>query len=122
MISGRPNRFRIYAPNGHTEEVVGWLVLEYKPPPEEQHVLTLHRMNGKVVTLSPLCVVVDVEHRKVAYNPRVEPEPPPWGTKDLTILGPTHREWLKTNPHWPGVVTEETDAEPASVWHWEDED
>ena len=35
-MEGRPNRFRIYAPNGHSEEVVGWLALGYKPPPDEE--------------------------------------------------------------------------------------
>lgn len=121
MVNGRPNRFKIYAPDGHSEEVVGWLALGYTPPPDEQHALTLHGMEGKVVALNPLCVVVDVEVKRIAYDPRVEPEPPPWGKKGLSVLGETHREWLKKNPHWPGVVTKETDAEPASTWKWEED-
>ena len=101
---------RIYAPNGETSLLVGWLHLAYKTPPEEKCRIAVTMMKGETFILNGLVVVKDEENGVVAYNPRCPPDLPPFADKNLGILTETEQKWLGCHPHWPNEL--ELDSSP----------
>jgi len=97
----RPVRLKVYAPNGEVSEVVGWLQLYYKAPPDEKCRMAITHLDEQTVILNGLVVVKDEEKDLVVYDPRRPPDLPPFAKKGMSLLTERERAWLDTHPHWP---------------------
>lgn len=102
--TSRPVRFKVYAPNGVAEVMVGWLHYHYVPPPGERCRLALLGLDGQTRILNGLAVVKDEEENVVAYHPRKPPTLPPFAGKNLSLLSPEQQTWLQNHPHWPSEL------------------
>lgn len=117
----RPIRFRVYAPNGDAQVMVGWLHLHYVPPPQELCKVALTGLDGQTRILNGLVVVKDEEKNVVAYNPRRPPTLPPFADRSLSLLTPNERVWLDTHPHWPNELELDWDKQ-AEDRGWADDE
>jgi hypothetical protein len=100
----RPVRFKVYAPDGETSHLVGWLHLHYEEPPNERCRMALTKIGGDTVILNGLCVVRDEEADVIAYNPKNPPTLPEFADQKLSLLTEKQQEWWKRNPGWPKML------------------
>jgi hypothetical protein len=95
-----PAKLKLFAPNGDTREVFGFVGVRTSPKSSQLMELFLQEDDGKVTVLSKKVVVVNQETGIVAYNPRQAPN----CMGPIVFFGYSEREWLKQNPHWPGIL------------------
>jgi len=114
----RPQRFKIYAPDGTCKVAVGWLHIGYVPPPKEACHMLFTGLGETAQPINKLAVVINAETGKVVYNPRKPPELPPWAEGD--ILTKEHKTWLIEHPYWPNVLEIDMTDEDRTTWDWED--
>ncbi len=93
QTNGPPVLLKVYAPNGKTIELEGWVGFGCPPgmPPASR--LFVLYTNNKAKVLNPLVVIVNTENGMVVYDPR-----------SLTILRQREVSWLQKHPHWPAIL------------------
>lgn len=114
----RPQRFKIYAPDGSCRVAVGWLHMGYAPPPREECYILFTGLGDRQQTVNKLAVVVNAESGEIAYNPRRVPDPPPWC--EAAVLTAAERKWLAENPQWPKILELDLNCEDRDRWRWDE--
>ncbi len=95
-----PAKFKVYAPNGDTKEIAGYIGLRDHPDYDQLTELFLQFADGTCEVLSKKVVVKNLETGRVCYDPRHAP--PTFNNK--VFLSGSEKFWLKNNPSWPGVL------------------
>lgn len=93
-------KFKIYAPNGDTKEVVAFLGIRAPEDHPELAELFLMYKDGTVEVLNKKVVVKNLETKRVCYNPRTAPEL----IGGRVFIGIYESRWLQENPHWPAIL------------------
>lgn len=105
----RPIRYKVYAPDGKAETVIGLLHMYYNSPPLERCRIAFTNLRGQTVLLNGLCLVVNEEDGSVAYHPRRPPRLPPFADQGLKLMEAAQEEWLKRHPDWPRELADDVD-------------
>lgn len=98
-----PYRIKIFAPNGETRELLGWLGLRTSPSkPTTMELFLIHGGDCPVgiEVINKKVVVVNQELGQVIYDPRQVPR----RIYNLEFLTEKEVEWLGRNPQWPDIL------------------
>ncbi len=95
-----PAKLKVYAPNGDTKEVTGYIGIRDHADYEQLTELFLQFGDGTIEVLNKKVVVKNLETGRVCYNPRTAP--PTFGNK--VFFTGTEKFWLSKNPTWPAVL------------------
>ncbi|KKN68049.1 hypothetical protein LCGC14_0455030 [marine sediment metagenome] len=95
-----PVKLKVYAPNGDTKEVVGYVRIRGLECNLHVSELLLLHDNGTVEMLNKKVVIQNLETGQVYYSPRTAP----CYVGDWAFITDSERRWLNENPHWPAVL------------------
>ena len=95
-----PFRVKVFAPNGETKELTGWVGIRAHPRSQGLADLVLLHSNGKTEVLNKKVVVQNRETGEVIYNPRLAPTM--FG--DRVLIRMLDTLWLARHPEWPAVL------------------
>ncbi len=88
-----PAKLKVYAPNGDTKEIIGFLSLRVHQAYPGIIELFLCSENGTSEILNKKVVVKNMETGMVCYDPRT-----------CITVSKSEKRWLAENPHWPAIL------------------
>lgn len=98
-----PYKIKIFAPNGETRELVGWLGIRTSPSvPIKMELFLLHEegSTGRIEVINKKVVVVNKELGETIYDPRQVLR----RIFNQDFLSKKEVNWLRDNPQWPDIL------------------
>jgi hypothetical protein len=95
-----PVSLKVYAPNGDTREVRGWIGIRVNSRNTKKLELVLVLPDESTEVLNKKVVIVDTATDNVLYTPRLAPTEMNGG--EFMPRGIVR--WLQENPQWPAIL------------------